>query len=623
MVGTFRRPTLDDYGLIGNLHTAALVSRFGSIDWACLPRFASPSVFARILDPERGGFQLVHPTVPCRSHQEYRPSSCILDTTFDLAGGGRLTVSDGMPVVPGLKPEGAPMILREVMAHRRSVPIEVRFAPRFGYAVRIPRLRRVPGGIEGLAGEERLRCTLALPFTIEDGSAVARGTLAAGARLEIEIYWGRRRPVTTAFPTLLDGTDRFWSSWAHHPDAPFHRSTGQLHRWVERSELTLKLLSHADTGAFVAAPTTSIPEWPGGTRNWDYRYVWIRDAAFTGSAMLRLGHEAEARAFLRWALLRLHDDPEGRLRVVYGAHGESDLAEHELPHLRGLWDSRPVRIGNGAARQFQLDIYGELLDAALLLERVDPSFLVDQADALARLADQVVALWRRPDRGIWEIRGPPRHYVHSKVMAWVALDRANRLAQSGSIGRPSPAWEPELERIRSWILSEGYDPERRSFRQAQDSTETDAANLRIPLVGFLPADDPRVEGTVRRVRREISRGPFVYRYRAPDGIAGKEGAFLATSFWMVECLARGGRVREARAAWDRLIECANPLGLFSEEFDPVRHRRLGNFPQALTHIALLRAASALGKPAPTARSVPGSSTRSRRSGARIRRRARR
>ncbi len=597
MSATPTRLRLEDYGLIGNLHTAALVSRSGSIDWTCLPRFSSPSVFARVLDPDRGGYLSVAPRERYRSRQLYRPNSGILVTEFALSRRRTLRVEDLMPIESGEGSEPSPTILRRVSVSGGSTPVEVIFAPRFDYGRASLELDRETEGVRARAGRDELHLSLAGPVAIDDGTARAERRVSPGRPLEIELTWGRRRGTRETFRRRFDRTDRYWKEWVHLDDAPFHRATRADRPYVVRSEITLKLLSPADTGAFVAAPTTSFPEWPGGTRNWDYRFVWIRDAAFTGETLFRLGHPAEALGFLRWALLRVREAPSHRLRVVYGAHGEEDLTEKELPHLRGMWNSRPVRIGNGAAEQFQLDIYGELLDAALLLRRYDPQFLARHWSEIAELADVAVALWREPDRGIWEVRGPPQHYVHSKLMAWVALDRAARL---GALldEHPRPArWAEEAERLRSWLLTRGYDEERRSFRQAEGSSETDASNLRIPLVGFLPFDDPRVQGTLDRIQRELSRGPFVYRYRAGDGLPGEEGAFLAVSFWMVECLARSGREAEARRAWRQLLRSGTPLGLFSEEYDPLSHRRLGNFPQALTHIALLRAASALAEDA--------------------------
>ncbi len=588
-------PKLDDYGLIGNLHTAALVSRKGAIDWACLPRFAAPSVFARLIGGSEGGYSSLAPAEAFRSTQRYRPSSCILETRFELSGGRSLTVTDAMPIVSRHLSEGAPMILRAAHAEGGPVGIEVHFDPRFDYGRRPARYRIIAEGVEASSQQDLLRCATVWPFSLEGGRAVARGTLAESDRLEVELIWGGSRPVTDSFSALVDGAERFWREWVHDSSAPLHRLAHPWHRWVERSELTLKLLAHADTGAFVAAPTTSLPEWPGAGRNWDYRYAWIRDAAFSAQSLLHLNHFSEARAFLRWAVLRVRSDPNRILRVVYGTHGETDLTESTLDHFEGLWGSRPVRIGNAAAEQFQLDIYGELLDAALLLERFDREFVEAEWEDLSGLADQVVRLWRNPDRGIWEVRGPSRQYVHSKLMSWVALDRAVRLGRRVGEVHRLDGWASEAEQIRRWLETDGVDPKTGAFRQSAEVAAPDAANLRIPLVGFLPHDDPRVMATVEQVRRELTDGPFVYRYRDPDGLLGPEGAFLPCSFWMVECLARAGRGSEARAAWEGLLAAATPLDLYSEEFDPQRGLRLGNFPQALSHIGILRATLALGE----------------------------
>ncbi len=594
-------PSLDDYGLVGNLHTAALVSRFGSVDWACFPRFSSPSVFACLLDARRGGYQSVAPREPFRSTQAYRPSSAVLETRFELSEHRQLVVIDVMPVLRERGAEGAPMLLREVRALGGSVTVETRFEPRFGYGARPAEIVNRGGEWQARSEGDSLRYSHPMLLRVADGCAVGSGLVRPDLPLEIEISWGEERPVRTGFAELVEHTDQFWRRWTSSRSAPFHQHASAWHRWVERSEITLKLLSHVDTGAFIAAPTTSVPEWPGGSRNWDYRYVWIRDAAFSAQAMLDLGHSTEARSFLRWVLERLREGGRHRLRVVYGAHGEADLTERKLPHLRGMWGSRPVRVGNAAAQQFQLDIYGELLDCALVLEGIDRAAVDDHWTALAGVADEVVRLWRRPDRGIWEIRGLPKQFVHSKLMAWVALDRAGRLGHPREERAISDRWKAEAEKVRAWILSEGYDPATQSFRQAAGSSEVDAANLRIPIVGFLPYDDPRVVGTVNRVQRELTRGAFVYRYRDQDGIPGDEGAFLPTSFWLVECLARGGRSEEALETWGELLAAGTTLGLFSEEFDPKNHLRIGNFPQALTHIGLLRAARALGEMRPYGR----------------------
>ncbi|MFZ3355212.1 MAG: glycoside hydrolase family 15 protein [Thermoplasmata archaeon] len=586
---------LSDYGLVGNLHTAALISRHGSIDWACLPRFSSPSVFARLLDLDRGGYQQIAPVESYRSSQRYRQSSCVLETQFRLSQDRSLLVTDFLPIMEGIHAERAPMLLRILEAQGGEIRVATQFAPRFEYG-RVPPVWRVlPGGLEARSRSDRLRYRHPGPVTVESNIASGHLALHRGERVSIEMFWGARRPSSESPKSLLRATERFWHEWVHSSRSRFHRVASEWHRWVERSELTLKLLSQESTGAFVAAPTTSVPEWPGGSRNWDYRYVWIRDAAFACEAMLSLGHRKEARAFLSWAFRQLAKEPNHKLHVMYGAHGETELRERSLPYLRGLWDSRPVRVGNRAQHQFQLDIYGELLDSALIFYRQDPEFVAGHWTEISRLADQVMHRWRHPDRGIWEIRAPPLHFIHSKLMAWVALDRSARLGRSLEEGAATARWAREAAKIRAWILREGYDERVKMFRRARGDSRPDAANLRIPLVGFLPPNDPRVVGTVDGVLRELCDGPFVHRYVADDGVPGPEGAFLPASFWLVECLARQGRVTLVRRLWSQLLRSGTPLDLFSEEYDPLAKAQLGNFPQALTHIGLLRAALALGE----------------------------
>jgi GH15 family glucan-1,4-alpha-glucosidase len=587
-------PSLDDVGVIGNLHTTAIISRFGTVEWACLPRFDSPSVFARLLDPDRGGTWTIAPDEPYRSSQSYVPSTNLLQTRFVLSDHRTLELLDFMPILNGNVKEGTPLIIRVVEASGGMIPVRVVFAPRFQYGRRPATWTQRDEGWVASADPDQLWCGSPWPLQVSHGQAVVQGELEPGASIAFEAAWGRERPHTADFRLLLQRTDRYWRSWVHGPGTPFHTLAGRWHRYVERSELTVKLLSHQHTGAFVAAATTSLPEWPGGPRNWDYRFVWIRDAAFCAEAMLLLDHLPEALMFLRWALSRLRADGGKHLRVAYGAHGETDLRERTLSHLRGYLDSRPVRVGNAAARQFQLDIYGELLDAAAVVARIDGSFLEDYWEALVRLAGEVTRLWRRPDRGIWESRGPPRHYVHSKLMAWVAIDRIATVARELDRSGPAEEWNRTAERIRTWILEEGYDAKRNRFRRSADSPEVEAANLRIPLVGFLPFDDPRVLGTIAAVQDDLCDGPFVYRYRTFNRIHTREATFLPISFWLVECIARSGNIPAALRSFRQILNVANPLGLFSEEYDPTRRQLLGNFPQALTHIALLRAALAVG-----------------------------
>ncbi len=585
--------SLTDLGLIGNLHTAALVDRDGTIAWACLPRFASPSVFASLLDPERGGFARVAPEPAVRGDQRYLPSTNLLETRFTLPDGGRLHLIDLFLLDPDR--ESSPSILRLLESEGSTVAVTVTFAPRFGYGARVPALATRGREVIATDGDDRLVQTAPWPSERQGDRAIARGRVAPGTAQWVHLGFNGARPPRDPVGAAANAV-AFWRTWVHGAAAPIHRLAGAWHTAVERSELVLKLLSHADTGAFVAAPTTSLPEWPGGGRNWDYRYVWIRDAAFAAQAMLLLDHRSEAAAFLGWVVDRIEAAPDGPagLRVVYGAHGESDLTEREIPGLRGYLDSRPVRVGNGAAAQFQLDIFGELLACARLMVDLDPIALSRRWRRLVPLADRVATAWRRPDRGIWEVRGPPRHFVHSKLMAWVALDAAAGIADRYGDSAAARGWRRTADRIHATILRRGWDPDRRTFVRSFGEHAVDAANLRIPLVGFLPFDDPKVLATIDRVASDLAVGPFVYRYRADDGLAGPEGAFLPCSFWLVEARARAGAERLARKSFDRLLRAGGTLGLFSEEYDPVRRRPLGNYPQALTHIALLRAALALG-----------------------------
>jgi GH15 family glucan-1,4-alpha-glucosidase len=589
---------LYDYGVIGNLRTAALVHRSGAIDWACLPRFASPSVFGRILDPTRGGTFLVRPVGAAPGVQRYRPSTNILETVFAVGVGGTVTVVDFMPVPEGGPLEDTARIVRVVSSEGAPADLEVWFEPRFNYGRSPAQLALTPGGVAALSGPTSLELRAPGPFEVGHGRATAVVSLAADATAAFDLSWGAPPRRGSGVRALLRETERFWRGWVHGPEAPLHRLAAGWHDAIERSELVLKLLSDSSTGAFVAAPTTSLPEWPGGRRNWDYRYSWIRDAAFTAQEMLLLGHFPEARAFLGWVVDRFGSARRGHrpdLHVLYGVHGEVDLTERTLPHLAGFLGSRPVRVGNGAHSQFQLDIYGELLDAANLLATIDPSFVPRSSlRAILDLADEVELRWTAPDRGIWEVRGTPRHFVHSKLMAWVAIDRAILLAERYGGDRRVSRWRTTAAAMRTAILTSGWDESRQTFVRAFGDRDVDAANLRIPLVGFLPFDDPRVVATVDAVERELAKGPFVWRYRSEDGVGGRDGSFLPCAFWLVECRARAGRVAEALRSFTALLNAASPHGLFSEEWDPAASRPLGNYPQAFTHVAVLRAALALG-----------------------------
>lgn len=589
---------LYDYGVIGNLRTAALVSRAGSIDWACFPEFQSPSLFGRLLDRRNGGHCTVAPIAWQESLQRYTPGTNVLSIFFTGQGGTQLVVSDFMPIVPGFVGAPASAIVRRLSADRGQVEVRVALDPRFDYG-RARNVTGVPETSERLVfahGPDRLTATAPWPWEASPGAWVSTGTVRPGHDEYVVLEWGAANaPYDPA--VLYSATVRYWRDWVRHPDSPLMRAAHVWRDWVERSELLLKLLSDRETGAFVAAPTTSLPEWWLGPRNWDYRYAWVRDAAFAAQSLFLLGHVREARTYVEWIVARLRDAGTQGLATMYRASGRPVDDEVNLPHWEGHRGSRPVRIGNAAGRQTQLDIYGEVLDAVGLLERGDPEFVQRTWPILSRLVEAAAREWKKPDAGIWESRGPHRHYVHSKVMCWVALDRGHRIAHRLGRERTAVRWRRLADEIHATVLERGFDARRGTFVQAFDEPELDASVLRIPMTGFLPFDDPRVISTVRTVEVGLAQGPFVYRNRVRRSSLGPEGAFLLCSFWLVECLARCGERERAVRIFRRLLRTAGPLRLFPEEYDPATRRPLGNYPQAFTHIGVLRAALAIGAPA--------------------------
>lgn len=579
--------------MIGDLNTAALVSKDGSLDWLCLPRLDSPSVFAGLLDDGQGGWFRIAPTESYQSAQSYVPETNILQTEFVTPGGrGRLT--SFMPVEEIDQEEYAFQEVHELVeVTSGKMPWEAEFFPRFNYGMALTRLEPRTHGLLATGGSQSVALSSDLPFQIEDGLAHAQWAGSGGDRFRVVLRSGTQfvRPIDAYESDLKrTATEAYWRAWVG-------RCTyrGRWDAPVRRSALALKLLTYSPTGALAAAVTTSLPEAPGKGRNWDYRYSWVRDSAFAMQVFNALGYAREARRYLRWLrrLLRGLSSNVGDLRVCYGLEGETEIPEFELGYLKGYLDSRPVRVGNAAFRQSQLDIFGSVSLAVYEAYR-RPEGVPDEAWRTARaLADYVIEHWQDPDHGIWEIRGPKRRYTHSALMSWVALDRAARLAEVRNHLEYVKAWEAERNRIRDAILHDGWNEARRSFVQSFGSEELDASLLLIPLVGFLDSQDPRVLSTIDKVQRELGEGPFVYRYRSDDGLEGREGAFLICSFWMVDALAKAGRVDEAQARFDELSRLVGPLGLFSEEVDPQSRRALGNFPQALTHLAHINAAIAL------------------------------
>ncbi len=594
---------IEHYGVIGNMRTAALVSMRGSIDWLCHPHFDSPSVFAALLDDERGGRFAIEPTeAGFSSKQLYWPDTNVLTTRF-LAHGGVAEIDDFMPVSFGARCED--QLVRRVSGVRGRTSLRLVCEPAFDYA----RERAVTtvtkhGAVFASRRGPSLALSTDLPLVVTERGVEARFTLREGEKVTLVLRGmdgeaGCRPPATPEEASkAFEDTIAFWRRW-------LSKSTyrGRWREVVHRSALLLKLLTFEPTGAIVAAPTCSLPEVIGGSRNWDYRYTWIRDAAFTLYALLRLGFTDEASQFMSWLGGRCHDvRRDAPLQIVYGIDGRSNLAESTLDHLSGYRGSAPVRIGNGAYDQLQLDIYGELLDSAYLFNKHGTPISFDLWQMLRELVDWVADNWQRPDEGIWETRGGRRQFVYSKLMCWVALDRGLRLAAKRSFPAPHERWLEERDRIFEAIMSRGWSERRRSFVQAFDGETLDASNLIMPLVFFVSPVDPKMLQTLDVIGRPPHEGGLlsdglVHRYdpeRPEDGLPGKEGTFNMCSFWLVEALTRAGRtdrrlLDRARLLFERMLGYANHLGLYAEQTS-VTGEALGNYPQALTHLALISAA---------------------------------
>ncbi|MDN7012086.1 glycoside hydrolase family 15 protein [Methanoculleus sp. FWC-SCC3] len=593
---------ISDYGIIGNLRTAALVGRNGSVDWCCFPYLESPSVFAAILDAGRGGRFSVSVADGGLGVQDYIEDTNVLVTRFQ-AGSGRLAVTDLMPLTGEISGRGEshapPVILRILDCEEGTVEVAVEWSPRFDYAQARTSIEAVPGGWLATSGGEAIfLCGLEDAGIDSNGQGAnlhARFMMQEGDRRVLQTRWGLED--MTCDPTRAEAalaeTISVWRTWAHYEDlAQTPRWAGEWLPYVTRAELTLKLLTMADSGAIAAAPTTSLPEEIGGVRNWDYRYAWVRDASMTAQALISLGHPREAIEFLQW-MERTAEAHSGarQPQVLFALHdATADLTEVELTHLEGYRESRPVRIGNAAANQLQLEIFGELISTGYELIRRGVNLGPEALRFLSAVADYACSRWTEPDQGIWEIRGPAQHFVYSKVMVWVALDRAIYLAEHHGLPGDVDRWRRTRETIRERVLAEGYDPGLGSFVQSFGSKALDAVNLRIPLVEFLPFDDERVQGTIDATLEHLTKNGLVYRYLADDGLPGGEGAFGLCTFWLVDVLALSGRVEEAREIFDGIVARANHLGLLPEEFDPDTGEFLGNFPQAFTHIGLVNSA---------------------------------
>jgi GH15 family glucan-1,4-alpha-glucosidase len=587
-------PPIASYGFISDGQTGALVGEDGSIDWLCAPRFDGPSVFARILDLHRGGSFSLRPVGPgWQRDRRYVPDTNVLETTWESAAG-RAVVWDFLslemegPHGPG-EVYAHGNLIRLIECREGEIELEARIAPRPDYARSIPEYRRAEHGIEVLGGAQPLNLRSDQQLERHGHDLIARFRLAAVQAAVFALRYDGTRPVREITPALareaLDRSVRSWQQWSRRC-----QYEGEHREQVLRSALVLKGLIYHRSGALLAAPTTSLPETIGGQRNWDYRYMWFRDATLTLLALFRLGYAHEAHDFMDFMLDSCAICGQ-ELRLMLGVGGEHDLPESTLDHLEGYARSAPVRIGNRAHEQLQLDTYGEVLDACWLYHKISGSISDEQWQLLRRLIEFVCENWQRPDNGIWEVRGALQQFTHSKVMCWVALDRGIRLAYAlGDDGVPE-RWEATREAIRAQVLARGYDRERHSFVQSYGAKALDASTLRLSHVGFLAGDDPRMLATIDLIREELEVDGLVYRYRVEetdDGLHGREGAFVMCSFWLVSSLALAGRCEEAQALLADLLARANDLGLYSEELAP-DGTMLGNFPQAFTHLALIQA----------------------------------
>ncbi len=582
---------IEDYALLGDTNTAALVSRAGSLDWLCAPRFDSPACFAALLGrPEHGRWLIAPGGEPRAVRRRYRDGTLVLETEFETCDGA-VRLIDFMRCP---RRDERIDVLRLVQGLRGTVPMRMELVMRFDYGRIVPWVRRVDGGLRAVAGPESLRLRAPVELENEGFATRARFSVAAGQSAAFSLSWSpshRALPEAPDAERALESTDAWWRAWSGR-----YAGEGPWRDAVLRSLMTLKALTYGPTGGMVAAPTTSLPERLGGGRNWDYRYCWLRDAAFTLYALLASGYIDEARAWRDWLLRAVAGRPE-QLQVLYGIAGERRLPEIELDWLPGYAGSAPVRSGNGAHRQLQLDAYGSIMDMMHVARKHNVDYDHEAWRVERVLLDALESRWREPDASIWEVRGRPRQFTYSKVLAWVAFDRAVKAVEKHGLEGPVDRWRKLRDAVHRDVCDNGYDSSRNAFVQYYGSSALDASLLMISKLGFLPASDPRMAGTVEAIRRELAPDGFVRRYLQQDdgvdGLAPGEGAFLPCSFWLADNLAMMGRRDDARKLFERLLAVRNDVGLLAEEYDPRARRQLGNFPQALSHIALINSAEIL------------------------------
>jgi GH15 family glucan-1,4-alpha-glucosidase len=577
---------IEDYALIGNTHTAALVGNNGSIDWLCMPRFDSGACFAGLLGQPENGHWLIAPSVEVRAvRRQYRGPTLVLATEFETDDGA-VEILDFMPIAERHQQVD---VVRIVRGLRGKVPMRMEALFRFDYGHIVPWVTKNDHGVRAIAGPDGLMLRSPVAMRGESMSTVSEFTITEGHSLPFTLTWyasHEDEPRLKHPMQALKETEEWWQEWSSR-----YVETGRWHDLALRSLITLKALTFGPTGGVVAAPTTSLPEWLGGGRNWDYRFCWLRDATFTLYSLLTSGYTEEALAWHEW-LLRAVAGSADDLQIMYGIGGERRLTELELHWLSGYENSQPVRVGNAAHKQFQLDVYGEVMDVGHLASRSNVGS-PESWNLRRGLMEHLEKVWKKPDEGIWEVRGQRRHFTHSKVMAWVALDRAVKAVEQNPALGPLDRWRKLRDEIHQDVCSKSFNSQRNAFVQYYGADSLDAATLMIPLVGFLPATDPRMVGTIDAIQRELTSDGFVMRYRTEsnvDGLPAGEGVFLPCSFWLVDNLVLAGRQGEARQLFEKLIALCNDVGLISEEYDPISKRMLGNFPQAFTHVSLVNSA---------------------------------
>lgn len=596
---------IEDYGLVGDCTSAALVGRDGSVDWLCWPRFDSPSCFSALLGDARHGRWAIRPgTEAFKSSRSYRGDTMVLETSFETAEG-TFAIVDFMPIG---RPDSS--LVRIVEGRDGRCAVRMNMTIRFDYGSSVPWVTRLAdgSGTVSIAGPSLVVLRTTAELRGQDLSTAADFTVGKGERVSFVLTYGlSHRPPPAPFDPVeaLRDTEAFWTDWAGQCTYKGPRRDAVL-----RSLLTLKAMTYAETGGIVAAPTTSLPEQLGGPRNWDYRYCWVRDATLTLEALMGAGYFEEAKAWTDWLCRSVAGSPDD-LQIMYGIAGERRLAEWEVPWLPGYQGAGPVRIGNAASGQLQLDVWGEMMDALHLAREGGITSLSSAWSLQCRALEHLETIWHQPDDGIWEVRGGRKHFTHSKVMAWVAFDRVLQDAEKYGLEAPVERWRATRDEIHRAVCEKGYDAALGSFTQSFGSKELDASLLLIPAVGFLSADDPRVAGTIAAIERDLVSDGFVLRYRTEsgaDGLPSGEGVFLACSFWLADAYQLQGRDAEANAIVDRLLSLRNELGLLSEEYDTTANRQVGNFPQAFSHLALVRTVLSLHMQAPVREQIEESSS---------------